>query len=228
MTNPGRKKSSRNMNRVIDLLMTLLLPLLMAYSLIGETFHEVIGTLMLVLFILHLILHRRWWKAVPKGRYNAYRAFITILNLILLVLMLAQPLSGIAMSHHLYTFLPFTGIAATARDVHLVLGYWSYVLMSIHLGLHMELVIRTITRGKEQKPAIQWIGRILVLLISAYGIYAFIKRGLPGYMFMQIMFAFFDFGEPVVFFIADYLAVMVLFAAAGYYIGKLLKRKHEL
>ena len=215
------------MNRVIDLLMTLILPLLMAYSLIGETFHEVIGTVMLVLYVLHLFLHRRWWKAVPKGRYNAYRAFITFLNLILLVLMLTQPLSGIAMSHHLYTFLPFTGIAATARDIHLVLGYWSYVLMSAHLGLHMEWVIRGITKGKEQKQAIPWIGRILVFLISAYGIYAFIKRGLPGYMFMQTMFAFFDFGEPVLFFIADYLAVMVLFAAAGYYIGKLLKRNRK-
>ena len=227
MTDSGRQRSNRNMNRVIDLLMTLLLPLLMAYSLIGETFHEVIGTALLALFILHLILHRRWWKAVPKGRYNAYRAFITILNLILLVLMFAQPLSRIAMSRHLYTFLPLTGIAWAARNIHLVLGCWSYVLMSVHLGLHMELVIRTITKGKEQKPAIQWTGRILVLLFSAYGIYAFIKRGLPGYMFMQTMFAFFDFGEPVVFFIADYLAVMVLFAATGYYIGKLLKIKKE-
>lgn len=215
------------MNRGIDLLMTLLMPLLMAYSLIGETFHEVTGTAMFVLFILHLILHWKWWKAIPKGKYNAYRAFITILNLILLVLMLAQPLSGIAMSHHLYTFLPFTGIAATARDIHLVLGYWSYVLMSIHLGLHMDLLIRGIKKEKAQKPIIRWIGRILMLLISAYGIYAFIKRGLPGYMFMQTMFAFFDFGEPVGSFIADYLAIMVLFAAAGYYIGKLLKRNRR-
>ena len=212
-------------NRIIDIVMVLFLPLLMAYSLIGETFHEVIGTAMFVLFILHLILHRKWWKAVPKGRYNAYRAFITVLNLILLVLMLMQPLSGISMSHHLYTFLPFTGIAASARNIHLVLGYWSYVLMSLHLGLHMEPVIQGITKGKEQTQAVQWTGRILAFLISAYGIYAFIKRGLPGYMFMQTMFDFFDFGEPVIFFIADYLAVMVLFAAAGFVIGKLLKTK---
>ena len=227
MTDSEKQKIIKNINRVIDLLMTLLLPLLMAYSLIGETFHEVIGTAMLVLFVLHLILHRKWWKAIPKGRYNAYRAFITVLNLFLLLLMLAQPLSGIAMSHHLYTFLPFTGIAATARDIHLVLGYWSYVLMSLHLGLHMDMVIRRIAKGKEPRKAVQWLCRIFVFLISVYGIYAFIKRGLPGYMFMQTMFAFFDFGEPLMFFVADYLAVMVLFAAAGYTIGKLLKNKKE-
>ena len=228
MTLPGKNQTAkRSMNRIVDLLMVLFLPLLMAYSLIGETFHEVTGTVMLVLFVFHLILHKRWWKAVMKGRYGAYRAFDTVLNGILLVLMFAQPLSGIAMSHRLYTFLPLTGIAAAAREIHLALGCWSYVLMSLHLGLQTGPMIRGMARGRERKPAKQWAVRIIVLLVSAYGVYAFIKRGLPGYMFLQTRFAFFDFGEPVLFFIADYLAVMVLFAAAGYTIGKLLKNKKE-
>ena len=38
---------------ILDAAMLLLLPLLMAYSLIGEAFHEVAGTLMLALFLLH-------------------------------------------------------------------------------------------------------------------------------------------------------------------------------
>ena len=138
------------MNRVIDCLMTLLLPHLMAYSLIGETIHEVIGTAMLVLFIFHLILHWKWWKMIPKGRYTAYRTLLTVLNLLLLVLMLAEPLSGIAMSHHLYTFLPLTGIAGTARGIHLILAYWSFVLMSFHLGVHINMVIPAVWKKKEK------------------------------------------------------------------------------
>ncbi|MBO4831624.1 MAG: DUF4405 domain-containing protein [Oscillospiraceae bacterium] len=227
MTDTGRQRTNRNVNGIIDLMMVLLLPLLMAYSLIGETFHEAAGTAMLVLFIVHLILHRRWWKAVPKGRYSAYRTFITVMDLILLILMLAQPLSGIAISHHLYVFLRLTGVAAAARDVHLVLGYWSYVLMSVHLGLHVDAAVRAVRRGREIRPAAKRTLRIVILLISAYGVYAFVHRGLPGYMFMRTMFAYFDFGEPLAYFIADYLAVMVLFAAAGYYTGKLLKTKKE-
>ena len=43
--------------------MTVLLLLLMAYSLIGETVHEVIGTAILVLFIGHHILNRGWYNA---------------------------------------------------------------------------------------------------------------------------------------------------------------------
>lgn len=218
----------KNANKVIDCLMTLLLLLLMAYSLIGELFHEITGTLMLILFLAHTWLHRKWWKTVPKGRYTAYRAVITVLNLLLLVLMLAEPLSGIAMSHHLYTFLPLSGIAGTAREIHLVLAYWSFILMSFHLGLHINIVIPAVWKKKEKQPAVRWIGGILLLLISAYGVYAFIHRGLPGYMFMQTMFAFFDFSEPVLLFLFDYLAIMILFAATGYYIGKLLRRSKVL
>ena len=40
---------------IIDIGMTLLLPIQMAYSLIGELFHEIIGTLIFLLFICCII-----------------------------------------------------------------------------------------------------------------------------------------------------------------------------
>ena len=98
-----RKPDTKKLNHAIDALMVAFLPMLMAYSLIGETFHEVAGTIMFVLFLLHLWFHRKWWKALAKGRYTPYRVFITVLNIALLVLMFMQPLSGIALSKHLYT-----------------------------------------------------------------------------------------------------------------------------
>lgn len=39
----------RTKHRLVDAAMVLLLPLLMAYSLIGEAFHELAGTLMILL-----------------------------------------------------------------------------------------------------------------------------------------------------------------------------------
>ena len=43
-------------------------------------------------------------------------------------------------------------------------------------------------------------------------------------MFLQTLFAYFDYAEPMAAFFADYLAIMVLFAAGGYYTGRLLKK----
>ena len=124
---------------IIDIAMTVILPMLMAYSLIGETFHEIAGTRMLILFIVHNRLNRGFWKNIFKGKYNPQRIFRTVVNVTLLVMMILQPLSGIAVSKHLYTFILALGISATARQIHLVLAYWCFCLMSLHAGTHLNL-----------------------------------------------------------------------------------------
>ena len=221
-----RKPDTKKLNHAIDALMVAFLPMLMAYSLIGETFHEVAGTIMFVLFLLHLWFHRKWWKALTKGRYTPYRVFITALNIALLVLMFMQPLSGIALSKHLYTWLSLTGLAAAAREIHMLLAYWSYVLMSLHLGVHMDAMVKAISRKRNVNDTKPGFLTVASAAISVYGIYAFIRRGFPGYMFMQTMFAFFDYREPKLYFFADYLAIMVLFAICGHYAALLLKRNN--
>lgn len=199
--------------------MLLLLPMLMAYSLIGEAFHEAAGTLMLVLFLLHHWVNRAWWKSLFKGRYSPQRVFQTALNLLLLLFMIAQPLCGILMSKHLYTFLPTDGISSVARAIHLPLANWGFVLMSLHAGTHLGAML---PKGKGKTVA---VGCLCV--IALYGIYAFIKRQIPAYLFLRLPFAFFDYNEPRVFFFADYLSVMFLFALVGYGLMNCLKRKQH-
>ena len=46
----------------IDIGMTVLLLLLMAYELIGSSLHEWIGLAMFVLFVCHHLLNRGWYK----------------------------------------------------------------------------------------------------------------------------------------------------------------------
>ena len=197
----------------VDAAMTALLPCLMAYSLIGETFHEIMGVAMLGLFTAHHILNRTWFKGLFRGRYSPYRAFMTGVNLLLFVVMICLPLSGIMMSKHLFKFLPTDGLSATARTVHLLTSYWGFMLMSLHLGLHMDAMLKA-------KP--KWLP-FAAGAVSLYGIYAFVKRELPLYMTLRSQFVFFDYAEPRIFFFADYLAVMVLFATVGFAIGRLLK-----
>lgn len=58
---------------IIAIGMVILLPMLMAYSLIGEAFHEVAGSIMLALFIVHHILKRRGYSALFRGKYISLR-----------------------------------------------------------------------------------------------------------------------------------------------------------
>ena len=199
---------------ILDAAMLLLLPLLMAYSLIGEAFHEVAGTLMLTLFLLHHWLNRSWWRALFKGRYSLQRIFQTTLNLLLLLFMIVQPLCGILMSKYLYTFLPTAGMASVARAIHLPLAYWGFVLMSLHAGTHLGSML---PKRKKRRTAL-----VILSAISLYGIYAFFKRQIPDYMFLKMQFVFFDYSETRLLFLTDNLAVMVCFAVLGYGITQLL------
>lgn len=195
--------------------MAALLPLLMAYSLIGETFHELAGTAILLCFLTHHWLNRGWWKGIFRGRHTARRIFRTALDLLLLPAMLALPLTGMLMSKQLYTFLPTEGLASAARAIHLPLANWCLVLMSLHAGTHLGSML-------PKKGRRAWFAALGV--ISVYGVYAFAKRRIPSYMFLKLTFAFFDYSEPRVFFFADYLAVMILFAMLGYGIESALRK----
>ncbi|MCD7906435.1 MAG: hypothetical protein LUH04_01820 [Clostridium sp.] len=97
-----------NINRIktiIDVIMCALLPLLMAYSLLGETIHEWLGLGMFFAFILHHILNRQWLNHLFRGRYTPVRALYTAVNILLTLIMFALPISGIVMSKHVFLFL---------------------------------------------------------------------------------------------------------------------------
>lgn len=207
----------------IDISMVVLLPMLMAYSLIGEKFHEVVGTVMFALFIVHHILNRKWFRTLFKGKYSPARIFRTVINLFLLVFMFMQPISGIFLSKHLYNFLPIHSGMATAREIHLVMAYWGFVVLCLHAGTHLSIPFNKLKKNRENT----WkILKIIFSVISVYGIYALIKNHLPEYMFMKTSFVFFDYGRPLVFFFADYIAIMILFAFLCYLLVIALKKIH--
>lgn len=217
----------KKLKTITDSIMIILLPLLMSYALIGEVLHEWLGIAMFTAFILHHILNHKWLTSIFKGKYTPYRIYINALNILLCVIMLALPISGILMSRHAVPFLSITSGASLARSVHMTTSYWGFVLMSVHLGNHAGMIMNGMRRMfgiKSDSRTRTVILRIILGLISAYGIYAFIKLRIASYMFMQIQFAFFDPSESKAAFFADYICIIAAFAIAGYYLGELLKR----
>lgn len=66
--------------------------------------------------------------------------------------------------------------------------------------------------------------RVLAALLAVFGVYAFIKNDIASYMLLRTHFVFFDMEQPLILFFLEYLGMMGLWAAAAYYIGKLLVR----
>lgn len=95
---------NKKLRIAVDSGMVLLLPLLMEYSLVGETAHEYLGIGMSLLFVAHHILNVAWWKHLLRGKYTPLRILGTAIDLALVVIMLALPISGMILSRYVFRF----------------------------------------------------------------------------------------------------------------------------
>jgi hypothetical protein len=219
------KEMKATLKVIVDIFMTVSLLLLMAYSLIGTDWHEYIGIFMFVLFVVHHFLNRSWSRNVLRGRYSAFRIVEMVLVVLILLCMISSMVSGIILSRHVFTALPIHAGKALSGTVHMLAGYWGFLFMSIHLGLHWNQIKIMAEKFIPIKNRVKTVIGYLPVLISVYGVFAFFKRGIPGYLTLRMHFVFFDFDEPMAFFFADYIAVMILFVWAGYLIGSSSKEK---
>lgn len=220
--------NKRKLKLTIDLAMMILLPVLMAYSLVGEITHEWLGTAMALFFIFHHRLNISWYKNLLKGYYNRKRIVLTIVNLSLSLCIMGLIISGIFISKYVLSSITISKWNNGARTIHMLSAYWGFVLMSIHMGFHWNILSNIISskcsiKIKNEKWNI--IKAILLAVAAVFGIRAFYRRELWTYMFLKNQFVFFDFNEPLVMFFLDYIAVMGLFIEIGYFMITYLDKK---
>ena len=210
-----------------DAAMTLGLLFLMGYQLWGDVAHEWAGAGMFVLFIAHHVLNRNWYKNLSRGKYPPSRVFQLAVDGMVFLAMLGLMASGIMLSNHVFAFWDIHGGMSFARLLHMAASYWGFVLMSLHLGLHWGLftgLARKALRLKSPSRVRRFLLPTVAAAIAAYGLFAFIQRGLLTYMLVRTQFVFLDFSEPPLLFYLDYLAMMGTFICLGYYPSRLLQR----
>ena len=196
------------MNMSVDIAMTVLSIILMGGTVLfpDDRVHQCLGMTMLVLWIVHTVLHRRWYGALLKGKYNPYRILQLVINLGITISCILVMISGLSMAW----FLP-TGFGLEyARTIHLVSTHWYFLFMCAHLGMHLSMM---------------HIPMAVMLPLGAYGIYAFIIRGLWRYMFLQQQFFFLDLERGYILFAVDYIAILALFAVLFHFLALALRRR---
>lgn len=214
-------KTKMKFKIMTDLAMTIVLLLLMTYGLIGEAAHEWLGIAMFALFVLHHTLNCRWSRNLLHRKKDARSILQTTLVILILLSMIGSMFSGIILSRYVFSGGFLSGWQSFARNLHMISAYGGFVLMSLHLGIHWSMIIGMGKRiVRKDSFARTRILRTAAVLIAGYGIYAFIYRRIWRYMFLMDHFVFFDFEEPLVRFIVDYMAVMGLFVFIGYYLEK--------
>lgn len=223
------RKPKQAVKVIVDLLMTVLLLLLMAFMLTEQEIHEWLGTGELMLFIAHHVLNRKWIGNLGRGTYTPFRVFQTILAALVFLSMLGSMVSGIMMSRYVFAFLSIRDGMAFARMLHMLCAYWGFIFLSAHLGLHWGMMMGLLRKAaglKAGNPARTAILRVLACGIAVYGGYAFGKHRIADYLFLKSMFVFFDYEQPPMQFLAEYLAMMGLWMIFAYYTSKLLQKRN--
>lgn len=223
----------------LDIMMTLVSIVLMGgnYLFPADIVHEILGVGLFVLWSIHIFLNRRWYAslaqasksitstnandrraygAIFKGKYNPYRIMQTVINCCILICTIILMISGIILSNHLFTFLNIQSGLGFARIAHLLSSHWYYLFMSLHIGLHMGRLFQNIVA--------KILPRILLVLTSLYGLYAFIARGVWKYLILKQQFFFFDLERGYILFALDYISIIILFATILHLIVSRLKK----
>ena len=245
---------TQRLRMTIDITMTILSIILMGgnYLFPADIVHEIIGVALFVLWAIHIILNRRWYaslaqasklitstnandrrsySALFRGKYTPYRVMQTIINCCILICTIFLMISGIILSNHIFTFLNIQGGLGFARIAHLLASHWYYLFMSLHIGLHVGMIFGNKGTSTSAGPSTgsgttrtAIIPRILLALVCAYGIYAFIARGVWKYLILQQQFFFFDLEHGYILFAIDYISIIILFATLSHLLAKSLKK----
>ena len=197
--------------RTVDTIMCVLLLFLMAYQVTGEALHEWGGIAMTGLVIVYQILNRRWYGALFKGKYNLYRTVTTILNILLLASFVLTAFCGMSMSAHAVPFLYGMAPVSFVRRMHLSMSHWSFVLMGLHLGMHVPAM----TASLNIRDKVKTVLCVILGIIAGTGLFLFLKNGMPDYLFFRAVFAFLDYEKAGWLVLLENLLMLFFWVFAG-------------
>lgn len=212
---------------IIDIIMTILLPVLMLHTITGQEIHEWLGTVMLMLFIAHHILNRKWFVGLFQGKYNIVRAARLTVDVLALVDMIGLIGSGIMMSKYVFLFLHISGGMTFARKIHMLASYWGLILLGLHLGLHWNIVIERIRRmfdAKKSEKVRNFIFGLIGLAIAVCGISSFQQLGIENYLFLKTEYVFRKENQKFLSMYWQYFTIMGLFVYTAYYAVKIIHK----
>ena len=236
---------------IIDVVMYLLFIILMGHHITGNHIHEILGTGTIVLFIIHNIINVKFYKVIFKchslrsdelkkinlvtsesetflrnknlfkGKYNLKRVFLTLIDILLLFCMIGIIVSSIIISNDVFAFLKIQ-TTIFGLKLHMLSTSWGFVIMSIHLGLHLNVLISKINK-KMENSTFEYVYYLVFVLILVYGIYSFIKMNFISDMFLLNPFKVYNFDEsPFVFYL--HILSSSLFISLTIYLINSLKK----
>jgi hypothetical protein len=210
-----------------DLVAASLLVFSLSYWWLGNVAHELAGTAMFLLLIIHNVFNRRFYGTIVRTRREPRGLINVAITLALLLAMVMLLVTSALISNALSGFMsPFGGF--TARQIHTLAAYWVLVIVAVHLGLRWPMIMgvaRGILGISESSAVRSWALRLIAVAIAAHGVWSSFELGLGTKLAMRVTLDWWNFEESVAGFFAHCVAIAGLCIFLTYYAGKWLQRR---
>jgi hypothetical protein len=211
---------------ILDSLAAGLLLAALAYTLLDNNSHEIIGTAMFGLLAIHIAFNRRWFAALKRKRWDRRGLLTRTVNLALLLTMLALLVTSVIISQTVFSDLNLTS-NFTARQIHSLVGYLALLIAGVHLGLQWTMVMN-LARARfalgATHPVRTMVLRGLAICIAAYGVYSLAAVNVGAKLTMAMTMDFWDFESQALAFFIHVASILGLGATVGHYASKYLGR----
>lgn len=204
---------------VFDLVAVSLLVFGLSYWWLGNTAHELGGTAMFLLLIVHNVFNRRFYGTIARTRREARGLINSLVTLALLIAMMALLITSVLISNTLASFMPLYG-GFTVRQIHTLAAYWALVIVAVHLGLRWPMIMGVARKlfGVSEPNAIRgWALRLIAGAIAAYGFWSSFVLGVGTKLAMQVTLDWWNFEESVASFFLHCMAIAGLYMFLTYY-----------
>lgn len=210
----------------LDLLAAGLLLFGLSYWWLGNTAHELAGTLLFLLVIVHNLCNRHWYGAVANTGRQARGLFDLAITGALLVAMLALLVTSVLISHALSGLLSAYG-GFTIRQIHTLAAYWVLVIVSIHLGLRWPMlmgVARKLAGITRPNVARTLALRTVAIALAIHGFWSSFELAIGTKLAMRMTLDWWNFEASVAGFFIHCIAIASLYISATYYATNGLRR----
>jgi hypothetical protein len=217
------------MRLAFDLIAAGLLLFGLAYWWLGNTAHELAGTGMFLLVIVHNVINRRWYGRIPMERRQGRGLFNAGITFALGLAMLALLVTSVLISNTLSGFMSAYG-GFTVRQIHTLAAYWVLVILSIHLGLRWPMIMgvaRTLSGISKPNGVRTLVLRAAAAAIAFHGVWSSFELGLGTKLAMQTTLDWGNFEESVLGFFIHCVAIIGLYITPTYYVVRWMQyRRH--
>lgn len=212
---------------VFDLIAAGLLLFGFSYWWLGNVAHEVAGTAMFLLLIVHNVFNRRWYGTIAKGCREPRSLFNVVVTFLLMLAMLALLVTSVLISNALSGVMSAYG-GFTVRQIHTLAAYWVLVILSVHLGLRWPMIMgvaRKLTGITKPNAVRTILLRVIAVAIAIHGVWSSFELAIGTKLSMQMTLDWWNFEESVAGFFIHCLAIAGLYMSLTYYAMKWLQAR---